>query len=246
MASGPSLIPYEGRTRSHQKFREQFKYVNALYYMIVTGQGALQEHLQATLSNTGAQNSERGVPDGRPYILGVVTNVISPTEFSHVGVHSIDVEAMINDFDPFLTAHNSQCVIDSHRMIVNFEIDLLEELIELALITLPDDDASRVKSRYINPKKLSRIWNELGVPVATNEDEQLKLRGLSELRNLIEHNNCLATDLYCRLFPEYELETDQQVPIGSREVGYSLAIIEHLAKSLDQRVIKQWPNMLIA
>ncbi len=118
--AGPPLSPYEGRTRSHAKFREKFKYANALYYLIVTGKDRLREHLAAEL---GKRRTEL------PYILGMVTHVVSQTEMALVTIHSTDAQAMIDDFDQFIATHDRQCIISAHRMGLDFALDLLEELL---------------------------------------------------------------------------------------------------------------------
>jgi hypothetical protein len=112
-STGPPLIPYEGRTRSHAKFRERFKYVNALYYLIVTGKDLLREHLATQPRNGKRQASELGRPPGWSHILGVVTNPISQTQFEAVMVHSTDAEAMVEDFDRFIATHERQCIISA-------------------------------------------------------------------------------------------------------------------------------------
>ena len=130
-------------------------------------------------------------------------------------------------------------------MILDFALDLLEELLEHSLIVLPYDLVARINDRFINPKRLLRVWTELEVPVAATEDEATKLQRLSELRNVIEHNDERATALYCELFPEHGLGPGDRIPVGSREVGYSLAIVEHVAEFLDRRALEKWPDVAI-
>ena len=229
---GPPRNPYVGPTRSHAKFRAKYKYVNALYYLVVTGKDCLQEKLQTELSK---------YPEG--YYLGMVTHVISNTEFSIVGMHRSDAEDMVRSFDPFIAMHQRQCIISVHRLILDFAIDLLEELMDKDLIDLGDNIAAKISDRRIPPNRLERAWANLGVSVADAHEDDVRLRQLSELRNVIEHNDERATDLYCECFLEHGLAPGETVPVGSREVGYSLAIAEHVAESLDRRAVAKWPDL---
>lgn len=240
---GPPFFPYEGRTRSHAKFREKFKYANALYYLIVSGKGRLREHLATSLREGQREGLKLGHPPGAPHIFGMVAHVVSQTEFSLVTIHSTDAQAMIDDFDQFIATHDRQCIISAHRMILDFALDLLEELLDQSLIVLPDDLVEKVRSRFICPKKLSRAWEKLGVPVAATDDVETSLRRLSALRNVIEHNDERATKEYCDLFPEHGLGPGDRIPVGIREVGLSLAIVDHAAEILDRRALEKWPDV---
>ena len=244
-AAGPSLFPYEGRTRSHAKFREKFKYANALYYLIVSGKDLLREHLATELRNAKREALKQGRPPGWPQVLCIVTNPISRTQFEAVMVHSTDAKAMVKDFDPFIATHIRQSIISAHRMMVDLELDLLEELLDQRLIDLPDDLVKQVRSRFIKPIKLSRAWDDLGVPVAATDDVETSLKQLSELRNVIEHNDENATALYCKLYPEYGLSPGDKVPVGSREVGHSFSVVNHVAEILDRRALEKWPDVTI-
>ena len=243
--AGPPLFPYVGRTRSHAKFREKFKYANALYYLIVSGKDLLREHLETALRNGKREALEQGRPSGWPHLLCIVTNAISRTQFEAVLVHSTDGRAMVEDFDQFIATHIRQCIISAHRMMVDLELDLLEELLDKSLIDLPDELVGKVRSRFIKPIKLSRAWDDLGVPVAATDDVEASLKQLSELRNVIEHNDENATALYCKLYPEYGLSPGNKVPVGSREVGHSFSVINHVAEALDRRALEKWPDAAI-
>ena len=137
--------------------------------------------------------------------------------------------------------HDRQCIISAHRLILDFAIDLLEELMDEALIDPGDKLAAKIRERRVPPDRLHRTWANLGVPVADADEDDVRLRQLSELRNVIEHNDERATEPYCNLFPEHGLQPGETVPVGRREVGYSLAIIEHVAESLDRRAVEKWP-----
>jgi len=47
------------------------------------------------------------------------------------------------------------------------------------------------------------------------DDDDVRLRQLSELRNVIEHNDERATELFCELFPEHGLAPGETVPVCS-------------------------------
>jgi hypothetical protein len=129
-------------------------------------------------------------------------------------------------------------------MMVDLALDLLEELLDQSVIVLPNDLAEEIRGRFISPKNLSRAWEDFGVPVAATDDVETSLRQLSELRNVIEHNDEKATALYCELYPEYGFSPGDKVPVGSREVGHSLAIVDHVAEALDRRASEKWPELV--
>ncbi len=229
---GPPRTPYDGATKSHAKFRAKYKYVNVLYYIIATGKDCLQQKLQTDLSE---------YPES--YYLGMVSHAISNTQFNIIGMHRSDAEDMVRSFDPFLAMHDRQCIISAHRIILDFATDLLQELMDKSLINLGDSLSAKVCDRRIPPNRLQSTWANLGVPVADADEDDVRIRQLSELRNVIEHNDERATEPYCDLFPEHGLQPGETVPVGSREVGYSLAIIEHVAESLDRRAVENWPDL---
>lgn len=241
MASGgPSLIPYSGQTRSHARFRERFKFANALYYLHVTGSAVLRTHLQEQLAIAKRTALEQGRPAGWPSILCVVTNPISRTQFEAAVVHSLDAEEMIRDFGQFTATIQRQCIVSAHRMFVNLALDLLQELLGQGLIFLPSALDEKIQSRFIRPKILHKTWKQIGVPLSATAKGDNNLQRLAELRNVIEHNDEKANPIYCKLYPEHQLKVGDPVPVGNREVGRAFNLVSSLGDDLDRRTYARW------
>lgn len=66
------LSPYEGPNSAHKAFRQEFKYLNALYYLIVSAKDRLHEHLKRAMANAEDAAEARG--KDRKYALGIVTH----------------------------------------------------------------------------------------------------------------------------------------------------------------------------
>ena len=132
--------PYEGPNRSHRKFRANYKYLNALYYLVVSGRQCLRAHLAKQLAKGEAEATPK-----RGFALGVVTDVISQTEFSAVTVSGSDLRDMIDDFSGFTDTLARQSVIGAHRMFVDYAVDLLNELLGRNLVVLGPENEQRIR-----------------------------------------------------------------------------------------------------
>ncbi len=232
------LKPYEGPNWSHRKYRANSKYLNALYYLVVSGKGALLEHLRREYAGAA---SAAGPDQG--FALGIVSDPVSPTQIAAITVSRADVQALLDDFDGFVQAVGKQCIVGVHRAFVDYTIDLLIELLEGELVSLPSDRERKIRERRASPRLAARTYDELGIPLSPVPDEARALQRLSMLRNAIEHNNGLATAEYVRACDEGTLRQGDVIPIGSREVGRALAIVDHVGRTLNERAVLKWPKL---
>ena len=112
------LSPYEGHNGAHRSFRQEFKYLNALYYLIVSAKDLLRQHLERSMKHAEVDAALRG-QDGK-YVLGMVTHSIFTTQFQAICVSEPDARAIVQHFDEFIELLGRHCVIAAHRAIVNF------------------------------------------------------------------------------------------------------------------------------
>ncbi len=232
------LSPYEGPNAAHQAFRQEFKYLNAMYYLIVTGKDSLQQHLGREVADAERRAQLRG-KDGK-YALGVVTHVISASQIQGVHVSKSDAEAMVGNFDGFIDLLNRHCVIAAHRIMVDFTNDLLIELDKDSLISISPLAKAKLHNRRLNPSDLAKQFKNICEPIHTNPNELHRLRLLGETRNLLEHNGGRATKEYVRLLEGASLAVGDPVRITAKEVGEAFALVESTAASLNRRVLKHF------
>jgi hypothetical protein len=232
------LSPYEGPNDAHKAFRQEFKYLNALYYLIVSAKDVLREHLKRAMADAEAAAATQG-RDGK-YALGIVTHPISTSQFQAIYVPKPDAETMVHDFDGFIDVLNRHCIIGVHRAIVDFAIDLLIELNRRALISIPFSEEENLHQRRLRPADLARHFEEIGEPIHADMNGLQRLHLLGETRNLLEHNNGRVTPKYRRLAGAPSLSEGDPVHITSKEVGEAFVLIETTAASLNRRVLKRF------
>ena len=181
------LNPYEGPNRAHRRFRQEFKYLNALYYLILSGKDILREHLQLQMAQADRDAAATRSTDG--YALTIVTNVISKTQFQGISVAKPDAETMLRDFDGFIDLLNRHSIIAAHRAIVDFATDLLIELEEEeSRITIAPSVNRDLHQRRLQPSKLAEQFERINEPIHEDSNQMQRLRLLGEMRNLLEHN----------------------------------------------------------
>ena len=94
---------YEGPNESHRKFCNSYRYLNALYYLVVACRGQLQTRLNEDLKKPGIA-------------VGIVTHVISNTQVQFVSVHKEDARAMAVNFDGFLSTFRKQTIVSAYLL----------------------------------------------------------------------------------------------------------------------------------
>ena len=233
------VSPYEGPNDAHKAFRQEWKYLNALYYLVVSGKDVLREHLKSQMANAEATATARGT-DGK-YALGLVTHGISTSQFRFIGVRGSDAKTMVNNFHGFIDTLSRHCVIAAHRLIVDYANDLLIELDRLALITtISPSVKSDLHQRTLRPAELATQFKKIGEPISLDKNDSQRLHLLGETRNLLEHNNGRVTEKYRRLVWDPSLSAGDPVHITSKEVGEAFVLIETTAESLNTRVLKRF------
>lgn len=233
------LRSYEGPNRAHKSFRREFKYLNALYYLIVSSKDSLRVHLQNRMTEAEAAAEARG-RDGA-YALGIVSHSISTSQFQGICVGKPDAEIMVTNFDGFIDLLGRHCIISAHRIIQNFLTDLLISSDNRSLLSLEESLRQRLRNRRLSPSKIVKIYERFGEPVTRDQTIAYRLELLGETRNILEHNDGRATDKYLTLCDNPHLMVGDSINITSKEVGETFALIESTAASLNQRVLARLP-----
>ncbi len=221
---------YRGPNRSHRKFYENYGYLNALYYLVVSCRERLQAKLNEDLQKPGVA-------------VGVVTHPVSRTQFQAVVVHKDDARRMANDFGGFMLTFQQQTIVSAYRVLITYLAEFLLEAHEARLIDLPEKDVRRLREGFLSPKKLGEIYKGVGIPITATDDEAARFKALVATRNVIEHNDGLVNEEYLRLTSGADLSVGDNAPTSSKEVGEALAIAEWLSNSVNQRGLSRWPTL---
>ncbi len=229
---------YVGHNAAHRKFLAEFKYLNCYYYLFFSAKDELQTHLAYAVEDADRIAREQGRVKARA--LGIITHVISNTQLQVVEVPRPDAATMAANFDGFLQTVSKHCVIASHRSLIDYTYDLLSEIDSSAQLLISEDDRDAVRARSMRPKKLLNLLSTLGIPFTTTSDMERRIRLLAESRNCLEHNDGLATPEWCKHADGYTLNAGDQVPIGSKEVGESLAIVNTVVRLLNLRACEKY------
>ncbi len=230
------LNPYEGQNRAHRIFREEFKYLNAMYYLVVSDKDSLRRHLESKM----ARMDKAAGPSGASYALGIVTHVISGTQFQGVSVPKPDAKAMLDHFNRFIDLLNRHSIIAAHRAIIDFATDLLIELEEQSRITITPSQRENLHQRRLRPSKLAEQLEKIGEPLHADTEVLRRLCVLGEMRNLLEHNAGRATQEYVRLTGDRGVAPGDQVRVTGKDVGEAFALINSTAASLNRRVVRRF------
>lgn len=229
---------YEGINAAHRNFFGEFKYLNALYYLFVSAKDKLRAHLESAVANADRAARELGRPQARA--LGLVTHAISNTQFQGVVVPRTDAAAMAADFDGFIRSVSKHCITGSHRLLIDYVYDLLLEIDGTGRMAVSEKERNAIRNRSARPSALAKWLATAGVPLTTTPELEGRVRFLAESRNCLEHNAGVATAELCKYAHSYALHPGDEVPVGSREVGESLAIVEAVARSLNVRACKKY------
>lgn len=232
------VYPYSSWNEAYRKFRDEYRYLNTFFYLFLTGKENIQEHLKAQIAKHDEGKVERG--ESLDYAMGVVTHAYSRSKFKGVHVARSDAVQMVADFGGFLSIVSKHCVVAAHRAVVDYSFDLLRELHKEGYIEFEEKVRESVFSQRIRPAKLSSLLEDCNIPIATENHALMQWRWLAELRNCIEHNGSRATTDFTSLVSELEIEAGDPIPIGPKEVGEALALVEEICSAMNQKAHAQY------
>ena len=221
---------YRGPNRSHEKFRDAYGYLNGLYYLVMSCRKQLENRLHDDLQKPGVA-------------MGVVTHVVSLSQFQGVILNKDDARRMACDFDRFVLTFQRQTIVSAYRVLVTYLYEFLLEAHEATLIDLSEEDIPRLREGFVPTKKLGKLYEGVGIPITVTDDEMAQLKALVATRNVIEHNDGLVNAEYLSLTSDVGLNIGDHAPSGSKEVGEALAIAERLSNSVNQRGVLRWPAL---
>jgi len=226
----PAKIPtrhYVAPNHAHRTFIKKYRFLNALYYLIVSNQRVLKAKL---LEATKTPN----------LAVGVVTHPISKTQFQGVFVPANDAREMAHDFGSFLTVLQHQAIATTYRYFVDFCMDLLEEIVAARGEDLSEKLQVRLRERFMNLDHIRGAFQgELGIAIYAESTDESRLDFLLATRNCIEHSDCKATKEYLRLVGA-SIAIGDPIPAGPKEVGDALSLVEHLASHINTFCVKRW------
>lgn len=227
MSSPVPLRHYTAPNHAHKVFIERFRFLNALYYPVVSSKNVLRQELVDATQ----------IPES---VVGVVTHAVDTRQFQGVFVPSNDATAMANDFESFLDVLQKQTIVTAYRYFADFCMDLLADIVKINGSTLPQKLQTRLEERFMNLEHIKLAFQDHpGVAVCSSDDEQASLNCLLATRNGIEHADCRVDREYLRLTGT-NLHIGDVIPAGSKEAGEALAIVEHLVQALNERCLSKW------
>ncbi len=153
---------YEGHNSAHRKFLGEYKYLNALYYLLYSTKDILRTHLENKIADGDREAPKYGRTQVRA--LFIVTHPISNTQFKVVTVKRDDAVAMAADFDGFLRTVRIHCINASHRLLVDYIYDLLLEIDATGGMAVLDQDRDALHARSVKPRKIGQIARNGGCP----------------------------------------------------------------------------------
>jgi len=226
----PAKIPtrhYVGPNHAHRTFVEKYRFLNALYYLIVSNRQVLQANLLEATK----------IPDS---VVGVVTHAISKTQFESVLVPANDAREMAQDFGSFLAVLQQQTIATAYRYFVDYCMDLLEEIAKARGEDLSGKLQVRLRERFMTLEHIrSAFRDELAISIYAESTDEPRLNILLATRNSIEHADCKVTKEYLRLAGA-TLAIGDPTPAGPKEVGDALSLVEHLANNINSICMKKW------
>ncbi len=219
---------YSGPNLSHTRFSLQYRYLNALYYLVVSNKKVLADNLK----------SASQTPDS---LIGVVTNAISNMQFQGVFVPANDARNMADDFSGFLDVLNRQTISSSYRALSDYLIDQLIELRDVAGAQYEDKISVRLEERFLTLEHIIEAYKQIGFELYSEQEDSNRMNWLVATRNVIEHNDSKVNKEYLRLTGNKNLSIGDVAPSGMKEAGEALSLVEHIAQSSNQRVLSRWP-----
>lgn len=221
---------YSGPNNSHIRFSQQYRYLNALYYLIVSNKEVLATNL------TRASQT----PDS---VIGVVTNAISKTQFQGVFVPANDAKEMANNFPGFLAVLNKQTISSSYRALSDYLIDQLIELRDVVGLKYDQKISVRLEERFLTLDHIKTAYKQIGFELYADPEDDRRMNWLVATKNVIEHNDSKVNKEYLRLTGNSALNIGDVAPTGTKEAGEALSLVEHVAQSSNQRILSQWPAL---
>jgi hypothetical protein len=109
------------------------------------------------------------------------------------------------------------------------------ELVTHQHVLATRDVVKALQERNLKPARMSKLLADAGLPLTDDHESLRRLRVLAELRNCLEHNVGNATAEFLAFVPQQSLGVGDLIPVGPKEVGEALAVIEAVASSLNRR-----------
>lgn len=224
-----------GLSKSHIKFVEEFKYLNALYYVVKSVDKDIEKKMKEAV-----MDAKQSSKDGR-FALGMVTNPISAKKFESIIIPGDEAEAISNNVNGFLEMIIKHSIIAAHRGIITYCLDILKELDEAGKIILTEEEKKKIYEKRLRPEELSEIIKKYIINLEEDLKNARRLWWLGELRNLLEHNNGNCTGTYLKVKDEHEIiNVGEKVIIDLKKLGYSFAIIDHTEKIIEGKVVAKY------
>ena len=221
---------YSGPNASHIRFSQNYRYLNALYYLIVSNKEVLATNLKKASQTPNS-------------VIGVVTNPISNTQFQGVLVPANDAKNMANNFPGFIAVLNKQTISSSYRALSDYLIDQLIELKDEVGLKYDQKISGRLEERFLTMDHIKKAYEQIGFDLCTDPQDDRRMNWLVATKNIIEHNDSKINKEYLRLTGDGALDIGDVAPTGAKEAGEALSLVEHVAQSLNKRILSKWPEL---
>lgn len=226
-----------GITKSHVNFVEEFKYLNALYYIVKSVEKTIEQQLKEKV-NDAKKSSKDGM-----FALGMVTNPISASEFESIVIPGDEAEAISNNVNGFFEMIIKHSIIAAHRCIITYCLDILKELDTTGKISLSKDEKKVIYDKRLRPEEISDLIKHYVIDLSVDSNNRKRLMWLGELRNVLEHNNCNCTKTYLKVKDDNEnISVGDKINLDLKKLGHSFATIEYTEKMVEVSVKEKFFN----
>ncbi len=228
---------YIGPNRAHLQFVQKITNEKIFVYLMMKNKDALFSTFRKDIE--GAR--KRGAKE---FSIGIVTKVISSTQFKGINIRENESSLIAKDFQEFQSQIYGKSFAEIHRIFVDYMIDLFNEILAM--------HPKVKKSDYLSYKKnRDKAFSDIGLGVLPSTDTggatplELKnrLNDLEVTRHLLEHNNGIVDSHFLQRVSNTTYNLGVRINISPEEIGEAIALVETLAEDLNKRALKKlWPS----
>lgn len=240
-----SLEPYVWSNRSHTNYRQQFVFASGTCYLIHVSQDQLRSALLKEIRSIEAKTS--AISNYAIAFSTRATDASTPGCISISGFHISKSEAwrIALDHSQFLTTVQTQTIVLAHRIWLDFQRELLQDIAEAYPSRLPDTLRQKISSRSLGWKTVRQTFVEnLGINVVETAKEERELHQLAVIRNIIEHNFGRINSEYVALLESSTLRVGQRLEVTAAMASDYLDLLDHVVNDLNYRVVSIFPQVL--
>lgn len=253
---------YIGPNKSHQSFKENIIYLKHFIFIFNQGKDKLFEDFKTYVLNLKKKGGEY-------FSFGVVTKVISQTQFEGLTIPFNESKFFLNNYDKFIENIYKKDYIDLFTIFIAFLINLYGEILLVKNEFLKGRDKSVSFKEIIEGENKDQIieimiekeLNELGyanfyefnktfeninLPIIDRgfdekqkEDFTNKFKEVWATRNILVHNDGIVNDTFLNMVNNSSFKRGDKININIEVLGRTIALVQYLADNINKRAEKK-------